>query len=181
MINIYPTKKVYCKTLDKFSKFVLIGNDIDGFVNVNIVEFSNFEEVKSKLPKVLMNLRYEGEWNLSLYQIPDNFKVKNLYGRYRVPFRGKLILDLSYMNIQKHVVTSLTDAMIHIYSHSDVYMDNRDDVTGQMIDGTVYEEYITVMLNPEIRKNKNLDQNMKVENDLYYSFKSSEYSEFLIN
>ena len=59
MINIYPSKMLYCKTLDKFSKFVLIGNNIDGFVNVNIVEFGNFEEVKFNLPGILGNLRYE--------------------------------------------------------------------------------------------------------------------------
>ncbi|GEM_PF-4974528 len=167
MINIYPTKKVYCKTLDKFSKFVLIGNNIDGFVNVNIVEFANFEEVKFNLPRILMNLRYEGEWNLSLYQIPDNFRVRHLYGYYRVPFRGKLILDLSYMNIRKHVVTSITDALIHVYSHSDVQTDQRDNKTGKMLDGSVYEEYITVMLNPETWKNTHLDQNMKVDNDFF--------------
>ena len=158
---------LYCKTLDKFSKFVLIGNNIDGFVNVNIVEFGNFEEVKFNLPGILGNLRYEGEWHLTLYQIPDNFKVKHLYGYYRVPFRGKLILDLSYMNIRKHVVTSITDALIHVYSYSNVQTDKRDKNTGKMIDGSVYEEYITVILNPETRKNKYLDQNLKVDNDIF--------------
>jgi len=103
MVLTNITKELRYKSLNRFSKFVLIGNNIDGFVNIDVVEFENFDEVKMKLPSIVKSLKFEGEWNLSLYQIPDNFKIKHLYGYYIVPQKGKLILELSYMNVCKNV------------------------------------------------------------------------------
>jgi hypothetical protein len=116
MVLTNITKELRCKSLNRFSKFVLIGNNIDGFVNIDVVEFENFDEVKMKLPSIVKSLKFEGEWNLSLYQIPDNFKIKHLYGYYIVPQKGKLILELSYMNVCKNVNVFISDAIIHVFS-----------------------------------------------------------------
>lgn len=62
MIRYYHnhTKRRFSK-FDRFSKFILIGNNIDGRVNVWIEAFENFEEVKIRLPEIYANLEYEGE------------------------------------------------------------------------------------------------------------------------
>jgi hypothetical protein len=62
MISYYHnhTKKKFSK-FDRFSKFLLIGNNIDGRVNVWTEAFENFEEVKAKLPEIFSNLEYYGE------------------------------------------------------------------------------------------------------------------------
>jgi len=118
MINLYSTKRFTIKTIDLFSKFVLIGNNIDGFVDVGLREFENFEDVKSRLPNIIKNLNYAGEWDLKLYQIPDQLKIKRLYGYYKVPLRGKLILEFSYMNVDKNIDVFITDGIIHIWFYN---------------------------------------------------------------
>lgn len=85
MINFNQFRKIKkFNQFDRFSKFLLIGNNIDGFVRFGIQEFENFEEVKKKLPKIIEELKYEGEWKLSLYQVADNYRISYQYEYYRV-------------------------------------------------------------------------------------------------
>ena len=95
---IYYTEKSYTRTIDKNAKFILIGNNIDGFVNFKFCEFENFEDVKTKLPKILYELQGEGEWDLKLYQVNDSYKIARKYGYYKIPKKGKLIYSHSYMD-----------------------------------------------------------------------------------
>jgi len=88
----------YKRSIDFNSNFLLIGNNIDGRVDVDIVNFNNFEELKLSLPAILVNLECSGEWNLKLYQVPQQFKIIKKYGYYKVPSRGKLIFEHSYMD-----------------------------------------------------------------------------------
>lgn len=92
-------EKSYTRKIDKHSKFILIGNNIDGIVQFNFCEFANFEEVKEKLPQTLYDLEAWGEWNLSLYQVPENYKIRRKYGYYKYPNRGKHIYSHTYMDL----------------------------------------------------------------------------------
>jgi hypothetical protein len=85
------------KRLNPLSKFIMIGNDIDGGVNFDMQEFENFEQVKLHLFEILTNLKFCGEWDIKLYQVDDNYKIQHLYGYYRKPKKGKLIFKYSYM------------------------------------------------------------------------------------
>ena len=145
MITTCQFKIYQKKVFNKFSRFILIGNNIDGFVNFDMMEFDNFDAVKSIFPNIIKNLQYEGEWDLKLYQINDPLKIKLLYGYYRVPAKGKLILNLSYMNMNKHREVTINDSLIHVYSYNDLDFDEYDKF-GKPKDGTIHEEYVTVLL-----------------------------------
>ena len=84
------------RTINRKSKFALFGNNIDGRVNHRLTIFENFNEVIETFPKILSEIEGFGEWSLTLYQIPDDFKIRHLYGYYRVPYRGKEILEIGY-------------------------------------------------------------------------------------
>jgi hypothetical protein len=84
------------RTIDRKSNFALIGNNIDGRVNHRLTVFNDFSEVIDKLPKILSGIEGVGEWSLTLYQIPNDFKIRHLYGYYRVPYRGKSIIEVGY-------------------------------------------------------------------------------------
>jgi hypothetical protein len=171
MITICQFKKFTKKSFNKFSKFVLMGNNIDGFVNVDIIEFENFEVVKSQLPNIIKNLKNEGEWDLKLYQIDTQLKIKHLYEYYRVPNKGKLILALSYMNMNEYNEITITDGLIHIFSYTSLYKNEKDINTGKLINGTVYEDYVTVMLFQELIKKTDVMEELKIENDRYFKSK----------
>jgi hypothetical protein len=92
-------EKTYARTIDKFSKFVLIGNNIDGIVEFSFCEFANFEEVKEKIPQILYELVAFGEWDLILYQVPENYIIKKRYGYYKYPNKGRKIYEHNYMDL----------------------------------------------------------------------------------
>jgi hypothetical protein len=164
MIITSVFKEVKYKSFNRFSKFVLIGNNIDGFVNIKLVEFKNFEEVKKKLPSIINALNFEGEWNLSLYQIPDNLIIKHLYGYYIAPKRGKLILELTYMNVCKNIEIFITDAIIHVSSTTGIIMRNYEN-NNEITEGQLFEEYITVLLYEDAKNRKSTtNESYSVEN-----------------
>ncbi len=181
MINLYSTKSVTSKTINLFSKFVLIGNNIDGFVDVGLREFENFEDVKTRLPNIIKNLNYAGEWDLKLYQIPDQLKIKRLYGYYRIPLKGKLILELSYMNVDVNIEVFINDGMIHINTYSSLNFDEKDEETGIIKTGSVMEEFITVLFYHKSEKRSYVNENMEIENDLYFRLKNSSGLKMLAN
>ena len=88
----------YKRRLDISSKFLLLGNNIDGYVSVKKIEFENFENLKEKLPEILIKLECNGEWNVSLYQITKPYKIIKKYGYFITPSHGKLIFAHSYMD-----------------------------------------------------------------------------------
>jgi hypothetical protein len=83
---------------------LLVGNNIDGFVGIDLVEFENFEDLKSRLPLLLYNLECRSEWNVKLYQITKPYKILKKYGYYKTPSHGELLLEYSYMD---HPIKSL--------------------------------------------------------------------------
>jgi len=86
------------RTINLDSQFVLIGNNIDGSVNFDLHFFINFDDVKENLESILLNIQGEGEWDISLYQVNENIKMKYQYGYYKCPKFGKKILSYNYMN-----------------------------------------------------------------------------------
>lgn len=146
MITYHIDKESSRITYDKFSKFVLLGNNIDGRIDINCCRFDNFSEVKKQLPNLVENMQCWGEWDLKLYQVPDNFNIKVLYGYYQVPQKGKLILKLSYMNINKYRKMYIDDAIIHVHSWSSMDREEQIKDASNTFKGSVYEEFLTVLL-----------------------------------
>lgn len=83
---------------NRYSKFILIGNQIDGFLKFDKEVFNSYEDVKEWLPQIIHELEAGGEWALELYQVPDNFRIWRKYGYYEVPSRGRRVFNLTYMN-----------------------------------------------------------------------------------
>lgn len=145
--NLITHKRKFSR-FDRFSKFVLIGNDIDGRVNIDIIEFENYEEVKIRLPKIFENLWFEGEWRIHLYQVPQKWSINYKYGYYRVPRRGKLVFEFTYMHAGGRNGIFLTNKIIHIYCFTQVF-DRWSDVTYGLEKSyplKIYEKSITVEL-----------------------------------
>jgi hypothetical protein len=92
------------------------------------------------------------------------------YRKYFAPRKGKLILDLSYMNMNENSELVITDGMIHVYSYSSVFTDDRNN-SGEIENGTVYEDYTTVLLDHQNKEKTDFDGNVKIENDIYFKLK----------
>ena len=94
---------------DPDSKFLLIGNAIDGRVSFDHEVFENFEALRRKLPNIIAELKYQGEWDVALYQVPDDFRFRKIWGYYRKPNRGICIFNYSYMAAQERMVVKVTE------------------------------------------------------------------------
>src|SRR5690606_20210331 len=126
------------------SKFVLIGNVIDGRLDFNHEVFSDFKAVKEKLPQIISGLSYAGEWDVALYQVPDNFRFSKIWGYYRKPNRGICIFNYSYMAAHKEMVVTVSDDKILINGISAFWGIEEDN---KRKDGfAVYESVYTVGL-----------------------------------
>lgn len=158
MINFNQFRKIKkFNQFDRFSKFLLIGNNIDGFVRFGIQEFENFEEVKKKLPKIIEELKYEGEWKLSLYQVADNYRISYQYEYYRVPNRGKMVFELSYMNTGIINKVFVCETLIHFSCISKEVFKGYDNNI-EPIDVEIYEDFYSILLFEKI-------DGMKVKNE----------------
>lgn len=92
------SEKKYKKRLHRDRPFVLLGNELDGRVFCDkVIEFQNFADLKERLPKLLKNIRGEGEWRFELYQVPTDYKIWHRHGYYRYPNRGTKLFTYSYM------------------------------------------------------------------------------------
>lgn len=147
--DLNHTKRKFSK-FDRFSKFLLIGNNIDGRVNIWTEVFQDFEEVKAKLPEIFSSLEYEGEWTLKLYQVPDKYAIHHKYGYYKVPSRGRLVFEYSYMVEGEDIDFHITNSMIHVSSISKSKGETWNKKKGEEDDLKVYEEYVTVELIEDI-------------------------------
>ncbi|WP_318641690.1 hypothetical protein [Flavobacterium ardleyense] len=92
------SEKSYKRTIQQDLSFLLLGNNIDGYVNVQNVLFTNYADLILRLPKILYNLECSGEWELKLYQVKDDYKIIKKYGYFKVPNKGKLIYRHDYMD-----------------------------------------------------------------------------------
>jgi hypothetical protein len=108
------------RSIDFTAKFLLVGNTIDGFVTIDIEEFHNFEDLKSRLPILLSTIECRGEWNVKLFQITKPYRIIKKYGYFKTPSHGKLILEYSYMDYPIKSVNFLPNKIQMICSSLEV-------------------------------------------------------------
>lgn len=153
MVTIYTTKELKYKSFNKFSRFVLIGNNIDGYVDVDMIEFEDFEDVKSRLSDIIESINFAGEWDLKFYQVPDNYNIKLLYGYYKVPRRGKLIFELNYCrNIGEKIKVFINDAVIHFHLTTEFIKYDEESEDELLWNVDVDEEFLTILLYDKFEK-----------------------------
>lgn len=126
------------------SKFVLIGNAIDGRLDFNHEIFSDFKAVQYRLPEIIAGLSYVGEWDVALYQVPDDFRFRKIWGYYYKPNRGICIFNYSYMAAQEKMVVTVLDNKI-MFNGISVYWGIEEN--NKRLDGfEVYESIYTVAM-----------------------------------
>lgn len=94
----YYEEKDNVRTIRKESIFLLLGNGIDGWVNIDQHVFASFDELRLDLKSTLKKIEGQGEWRVCLYAVDSDFRITQKYGYYRVPRRGKLLYSYSYMS-----------------------------------------------------------------------------------
>lgn len=152
MISHHLTNKVKTvKGFNRFSKFLVIGNNIDGFVNIKQVEFKNWEDFKQRFPDIYQKINFAGEWSLKIYQVPDDYKIKYMYEYYKVPYKGKMIADIGYMQMAgKQLDVFISNGMIHFSSRSTDTTENWGKDKEDFEDTDIYEDFLTVILKEDI-------------------------------
>lgn len=137
MAITYTTRSFrHFRQLDVSASFVLIGNAIDGTVNIGTHFFPDFEAMKAELPEIIGRLKGTGEWDISLYQVPDHFTIRQQYGYFEVPKPGKKIFSWGYMMAGQENEIHLNHQLLHLNSTS--RYEKEADKT------EVYEKYLTV-------------------------------------
>lgn len=144
------TKTSTFSNFNRFSKFVLLGNNIDGYVNFRKEVFRDFDEVMERLPKIFSELRYEGEWDIHLYQVPDDFRISYIYGGYyQKPSKGRRVFCFSYMEAGEDIAVTVTPHLIHLFAktvrHDEVWEKNRN-----RYEHSITEESLTILLKEEL-------------------------------
>lgn len=143
---------------DRFSKFVLIGNNIDGWVDIGIVNFDSFQEVIENLPSLLENFSCSGEWNLTFYQVPDNYNIKQKYGYYNYPSKGRVIFEITYDRYPlQRIKVYIDNSLIHFCFIDKEVDENWEEEEREFLDLSFHEYYWSIHLvekNP-IKKIKN--------------------------
>jgi hypothetical protein len=111
------TKQNYKTHLDKHAKFILIGNNIDGHVNVDCIEFENYTVLQEQLPKVLTNVQCRGEWRITLYQYTEPYEIQTEYGYYKSLKEGAVLLNHDYMDVPMVQMDFFEDRIELICAH----------------------------------------------------------------
>jgi hypothetical protein len=117
---IYYTEKTYTRKINHSSSFILIGNNIDGYVDFRFKEFQDFDAVKKELPTILYQIKGQGEWDLKLYQVDNKYSISKKYGYYKVPKAGKHIYTHSYMNCPIKDVQIMQNLILFIGCQLDI-------------------------------------------------------------
>ena len=156
MVTIDARRTLKYKYFNRFSKFVLIGNNVDGRVSVQLEEFKNWEDVKARLKRIIETMTFAGEWKLDFYEVSENYKIKLLYGYYKVPVRGKHLFHLQYDEFIGDIIKlHIDDSMIHFYFLSeDVRFDDNAETYEEYVKVDVNEDFLTILLYARDVKNR---------------------------
>lgn len=98
-VSLTYQQQSYKTPVDISAKFVLIGNNIDGYVGIKTVFLESFSDLKSKLPSLLIGLECYGEWDLTLYQYREPVLIKEEYGYYKSLENGTVLFKYDYMHL----------------------------------------------------------------------------------
>ena len=133
---------------NRFHRFYLVPDRIDGGVSATFQGFENYEEVKKELPAIIEELEFFGEWTLSLIQYPNSETEPTIN---QLQENGLEIFQISYMNFNPYSKVLLSNSLIHFYSE---FIEGEED--WEQIDPTVNfeieETYITILLKEEINE-----------------------------
>lgn len=139
---------------DRYSKFLLIGNSINGYVNVKVKEFNCYEEVIQNLPRIINDLAFYGNWDLTLYQVTRVYKLEEKPKKYFFPKNGKKIFQ-----IDAKIATSFMDIFVNFsiiqlvfYEKTIVQKKDKEQIVYSI---ELKEKYITILLE-EHPKNFNI-------------------------
>ena len=166
MITHHLTNKVKIITgINRFSKILVIGNNIDGYISLGVEEFQNWEDFMQRFPDMYRHISFEGEWSLNIYQVPDDFKIKLKHGYYKVPNKGKMIADIGYMEIAgEQMDLFISNAIIHFQSRTidatenwDADFDEENGDETDFMDTEVTEDFLTIILKEDIDNKSFID------------------------
>ena len=151
---------------NRFSKFLVLGNNKDGMVSIKHEEFENWADFTNRFPVMYKNIDFFGEWSLIIYQVPDDYKIKYQFGYFKVPNKGKIIADVGYMEIVgDHMDVFISNAIIHFQSRSldssenwdndfdaviNIDYDNDIESDKDFVDSEIYEQYLTIFLREKL-------------------------------
>jgi hypothetical protein len=163
MVTIEATRTLKYKYFDRFSKFVLIGNDIDGFITIDFVEFKDFEDVKKRLKKIIETVQFRGQWDLKFFEVADNYEIEILHGYYKVLKEGNLLFAMNpSQNIGDLIKLFVDDSIIHFHFLSEhIECDDNCEEDELKIDANVVEHFLTIFL---------FDKGVKIITDIEKTF-----------
>lgn len=113
----YYNEIVQRRKIDITSKFILIGNAINGAIDFDMEIFNDFHDVMLRFPSILKNIKGSGEWDVKLFQVPDHYRITCQKGIYKKPNYGRIIYTYSYMDKPVREVTFRKNEMIILHAH----------------------------------------------------------------
>lgn len=152
---------------NRFHQFFLIVEKIDGGVSAKNQRFANFEEVKIKLPEIIENLEFFGEWSLSLIQFPQGTNQEAYSLKNELPENGIKIFELSYMNFDPYSRVFLSNSLIHFYSEQIEGEEDWDQID-PTINFEITDTNITILLMEEIHDHRFNEKDYPGNVDLIY-------------
>ena len=156
----------HVKGFNRFHQFFLIVKEIDGGVNATNQRFANFDEVKIKLPEIIENLEFFGEWSLSLIQFPQE-TIDAISLKRELPEKGIKIFELSYMNFAPYSRVFLSNSLIHFYSEEIEGEEDWDQID-PTINFEITDTNITILLVEEIHDHRFNAKDYPGDVDLIY-------------
>ena len=161
MITHHITNKVKTvKGFNRFSKFLVIGNHIDGYISIGQEEFKNWEDFKQRFPDMYRDLTFQGEWSLHIYQVPNDYKIKYKCEYYKVPNKAKMIADIGYMEIAgEQLDVFISNGLMHFQSRTidgtenwetEFNFDKEVDDEIDFYETSVTEDFLTIILKEDL-------------------------------
>jgi hypothetical protein len=146
-------KQTSTKSINRFSKFLLIAHRIDGYINFASKTFDTYEQAIKEVPQIFSTLEFGGEWDIQFYQIPDNCEYEELYGYYRVPKNSKLIFQYDYMSAGEEITCFMSHSLIHFVTMSVEHTEDWDREDSEQFDNyEIWESYLTVKLKESFKE-----------------------------
>lgn len=137
------------RNFNRFSTFLLIGNNLGGYINVKIVEFKSFEEVIKRFPRIINDLAFYGKWDLCLYQVPKEYQLIEKPRSYKIPKNGERIFKLDHVIATSFIDIFVNFSMIHL-ALSDKKIQSESSQGNTSFIFRMSEIYLTIELEEKI-------------------------------